>query len=78
MIANKEYAGDLLTQKYYKKSFMDYRVYRNEGQLTALLEASGRLSRAQFNRCNVILELRKILNPIIPSNFIAALTVDMY
>lgn len=66
MIANEKYAGDLLTQKYYKKSFMDYRVYRNEGQLTSKLlkkHHEAIIPRAQFNRCNVILELRKKSTP---------------
>lgn len=66
MIANEKYAGDLLTQKYYKKSFMDYRVYRNEGQLTSKLlkkHHEAIIPRAQFNRCNAILELRKKSTP---------------
>ena len=66
MIANEKYAGDLLTQKFYKKSFLEYRVYRNDGVLPSKLLRDHHepiISREQFNRCNVILELKKKSTP---------------
>lgn len=66
MIENEKYAGDLKTQKFYKKSFMDYRVYRNNGLLPSRMLKEHHeplVTRKQFNRCNVILELKKKSTP---------------
>ena len=62
MIMNEKYAGDLQTQKFYKKSFMDYRGYRNDGVLPSKVLRDHHepiVPRKQFDRCNVILELKK-------------------
>ena len=66
MITNEKYAGDLRTQKFYKKSFLDYRGYRNDGKLPSKLLKNHHepiVPRKQFDRCNVILELRKKSTP---------------
>ena len=66
MIQNEKYAGDLQTQKFYKKSFMDYRVYKNNGLLPSKMLKDHHeplISRKQFKRCNVILELKKKSTP---------------
>lgn len=66
MIMNEKYAGDLLTQKFYKKSFMEYRVYRNNGLLPSKLlndHHEPLVTRKQFDRCNIILELKKKSTP---------------
>ena len=66
MIANEKYAGDLRTQKYYKKSFLDYRGYKNEGILPSSLikeHHEAIIPREQFERCNKILELKKKSTP---------------
>ncbi|MBP3802514.1 MAG: recombinase family protein [Oribacterium sp.] len=66
MIRNEKYAGDLQTQKFYKKSFMEYRVYRNNGLLPSKMLKDHHeplVSRKQFNRCNTILELKKKSTP---------------
>ena len=66
MIANERYIGDYLTQKYYKKDFMDYRGYRNEGVLPSVyLEGhhDAIISKPQFDRCNIILEMKKKSTP---------------
>lgn len=62
MIQNERYVGDLRTQKFYKRSFMDYRCYRNDGVLPSQLVKNHHealVSRKQFERCNTILKLRK-------------------
>lgn len=62
MIANERYIGDYLTQKYYKKDFMDSRGYRNEGVLPSVYledHHDAIVTREQFERCNIILELKK-------------------
>lgn len=66
MIMNEKYAGDLQTQKFYKKSYMDYRCYRNDGLLPGKMLKDHHepiVSREQFDRCNVILELKKKSTP---------------
>lgn len=66
MIMNEKYAGDLQTQKFYKKSYMDYRCYRNDGLLPGKMLKNHHepiVSREQFDRCNVILELKKKSTP---------------
>ena len=66
MIANEKYAGDLQTQKFYKKSFLDYRGYRNDGVLPSKMLKNHHeplVPRKQFDRCNVILELKKKSTP---------------
>ena len=66
MITNEKYAGDLRTQKFYKKSFLDCRGYRNDGKLPSKLLKNHHepiVPRKQFDRCNVILELRKKSTP---------------
>ena len=66
MIANERYIGDYLTQKYYKKDFMDYRGYRNEGVLPSVyLEGhhDAIITKEQYERCNIILELKKKSTP---------------
>lgn len=66
MIANERYAGDCQTQKFYKKDFMDYRSYKNDGVLPSVYVEGHHdaiVGRAQFERCNVILELKKKSTP---------------
>lgn len=66
IISNEKYAGDLQTQKFYKKSFMDYRCYRNNETLPSKYLKNHHdpiIPRKQFERCNVILELRKKSTP---------------
>mgnify|MGYP000852720761 CR=1 FL=1 len=66
MIMNEKYAGDLQTQKFYKKSYMDYRCYRNDGLLPGKMLKDHHepiVPRKQFDRCNVILELKKKSTP---------------
>ena len=66
MIANEKYAGDLQTQKYYKKCYLEYRTYRNDGVLpTKVLKNHHQaiIPRRQFDRCNVILDLKKKTTP---------------
>ena len=66
MIMNEKYAGDLQTQKFYKKSYMEYRCYRNDGLLPGKMLKDHHepiVSREQFDRCNVILELKKKSTP---------------
>lgn len=66
MITNEKYVGDLQTQKFYKKSFMEYRGYRNDGVLPSKYLKDHHepiISREQFKRCNVILELKKKSKP---------------
>ena len=66
MILNEKYAGDIQTQKFYKKSFLDYRGYRNDGVLPSKLlkdHHEAIVPREQFDRCGVILELRKKSTP---------------
>ena len=66
MIMNEKYAGDLQTQKFYKKSYMDYRCYRTDGLLPGKMLKDHHepiVSREQFDRCNVILELKKKSTP---------------
>lgn len=66
MIANERYIGDYQTQKYYKKDFMDYRGYRNEGVLPSVYMEDHHdaiVTREQFERCNIILELKKKSTP---------------
>nr|MBQ4458420.1 recombinase family protein [Clostridia bacterium] len=66
IISNEKYAGDLQTQKFYKKSYMDYRGYRNEGVLPSKYLKNHHepiISRKQFERCNIILELKKKSTP---------------
>ena len=66
MISNEKYSGDLQTQKFYKKSFLEYRGYRNNGVLpskTIKDHHKAIITRKQFDRCNVILELKKKSTP---------------
>ena len=66
MISNEKYAGDLKTQKFYKKSFLNYRCYRNDGLLPGKMlkeHHEAIIPRKQFDRCNVILELKKKSTP---------------
>ena len=66
MILNEKYAGDLQTQKFYKKSFLEYRGYRNDGVLpskTLKNHHEAIVPRDQFNRCGIILELKKKSTP---------------
>ncbi len=66
MISNEKYAGDFQTQKYYKKSFLDYRCYRNDGVLPSRMirdHHEAIIARKQFERCNVILDLKKRSTP---------------
>ena len=66
MISNEKYAGDIQTQKFYKKSFLEYRGYRNDGVLPSRMlkdHHEAIIPRKQFNRCNVILELKKKYTP---------------
>ena len=66
MIMNEKYAGDLQTQKFYKKSYLEYRCYRNDGLLPGKMLKNHHepiIPRNQFERCNVILELKKKSTP---------------
>ena len=66
MIMNEKYAGDLKTQKFYKKSYLEYRCYRNDGLLPGKMLKNHHepiIPRKQFERCNVILELKKKSTP---------------
>ena len=66
MIMNEKYAGDLQTQKFYKKSYLEYRCYRNDGLLPGKMLKNHHepiIPRKQFERCNVILKLKKKSTP---------------
>lgn len=67
MIANEKYVGDILTQKYYVKNYLDHRRHRNDGVLPSVYIKNHHepiISRKQFERCNIILELRKRTEPL--------------
>jgi hypothetical protein len=53
MIMNEKYAGDLRTQKFYKKSYLEYRCYRNDGLLPGKMLKNHHepiIPRKQFDR----------------------------
>ncbi len=67
IITNEKYVGDIITQKYYQKSFLDYRTYRNKGVLPSVYIKDHHpaiISRHQFERCNMILNLKKRTTPL--------------
>lgn len=67
MIANEKYVGDIIAQKFYVKDFLDHRSYRNKGVLPSIYlkdHHEAIISRQQFERCNVILELKKKTAPL--------------
>lgn len=62
MIANEKYVGDIIAQKYYVKDYLDHRVHLNKGALPSVYIKNHHepiISRKQFERCNVILDLKK-------------------
>ena len=67
MIANEKYVGDIITQKYYVRDYLDHRGRRNNGVLPSVYIKNHHepiISRKQFERCNVILDLKKRTAPL--------------
>ena len=67
MIANEKYVGDIIAQKYYVKDYITHRSRRNNGALPSVYIKNHHepiISRKQFERCNVILELKKSTTPL--------------
>lgn len=67
MIANEKYVGDIIAQKYYVKDYLDHRVRLNKGVLPSVYIKNHHepiISRKQFERCNVILDLKKRTAPL--------------
>ena len=67
MIANEKYVGDIIAQKYYVSDYLDHRVRRNNGVLPSVYLKNHHepiISRKQFERCNVILDLKKRTAPL--------------
>lgn len=65
MIENEKYAGDFRAQKYYKGD--NGREYKNDGTLPSVYHRNHHpaiIDREQFERCNVILNLRKTTTPL--------------
>lgn len=66
MIQNEKYAGDFTIQKYYKKDFLTYRIFRNDGAVPSRYIKNHHepiISRKQFERCSRIFELKKKAKP---------------
>lgn len=67
IISNEKYAGDIITQKFYVKDYLDHRERRNNGELPSVYIKNHHepiISRKQFERCNVILDLKKRTAPL--------------
>lgn len=67
MIANEKYVGDIIAQKYYVKDYITHRSRLNNGALPSVYIKNHHepiISRKQFERCNVILELKKRTAPL--------------
>jgi len=67
MIANEKYVGDIVAQKYYVKDYLKHRSCLNKGALPSVYIKNHHepiISRQQFDRCNVILELKKTTAPL--------------
>lgn len=65
MIENEKYAGDYRTQKYYKDAYGN--EYKNDGALPSVYHRDHHpaiIEREQFERCQVILNLRKKNTPL--------------
>ena len=62
IIQNEKYVGDFILRKYIPADYSSHNMILNEGQVPSIVIANHHeaiISREQFDRCNVIFDMRK-------------------